>query len=52
MNRLHLVELEDQPWFPKVLRDAGTAYLAFASRVAGHAGALAPKLEATLAAAG
>lgn len=52
MNRLHLFELEDQPWFPSVLRDAGTAYLAFASRVAGHGAALAPKLEETLAAAG
>lgn len=52
MNRLHLFELEDQPWFPRVLRDAGTAYLAFASRLAGHAAALAPKLEETLRAAG
>ncbi len=52
MNRLHLFELEDQPWFPSVLRDAGTAYLEFASRLAGHPEALAPKLGATLAAVG
>jgi hypothetical protein len=52
MNRLHLFELEDQPWFPRVLRDAGTAFLELAGRVAGHSAALAPKLEATLAACG
>ena len=44
MNRVHLFELEDQAWFPRVLRDAGTAYLEFASRVAGHSAALAPKV--------
>jgi len=52
MDRLHLFELEDQPWFPRVLRDAGTAFLELAARVAGHSAALAPKLEETLAAAG
>jgi hypothetical protein len=52
MNRVHLFELEDQPWFPRVLRDAGTAYLEFAARVAGHSAALAPKLEQALARAG
>ncbi|MEX2207215.1 MAG: class I SAM-dependent methyltransferase [Myxococcota bacterium] len=52
MNRVHLFELEDQPWFPPVLRDAGTAYLEFAARVAGHSAALAPKLEQALARAG
>lgn len=29
MRRLHLVELEDQPWLPAVIRDGGTDYLAF-----------------------
>ncbi len=27
MRRLHLFELEDQPWFPGVIRDAGTGYI-------------------------
>jgi hypothetical protein len=27
MRRLHLFELEDQPWFPAVIRDAGTGYI-------------------------
>jgi len=52
MNRLHLFELEDQPWFPRVLRDAGTAFLEFATRVAGHSAALAPKIEEALASSG
>ena len=52
MNRVHLFEFEDQPWFPRILRDAGTAFLELASRVAGHSASLAPKLEQTLAAAG
>jgi hypothetical protein len=52
MNRVHLFELEDQPWFPRVLRDAGTAYLELAARVSGHSSALAPKLEEALARAG
>jgi hypothetical protein len=50
MNRVHLFELEDQPWFPRILRDAGTAYLEFAARMAGHSAALAPTLEQALAA--
>ncbi len=29
MPRLHLVELEDLPWFPAPVRDAGTGYLQF-----------------------
>jgi hypothetical protein len=27
--RFHLVELEDQPWFPAVIRDGGTDFLGF-----------------------
>jgi hypothetical protein len=30
LPRLHLFEFGDQPWFPRVLRDAETAYLAVA----------------------
>lgn len=52
MKRMHLVELEDLPWFPAVLRDGGTAYLALALRVSGHAKMLAPKLQEALAASG
>ena len=29
MRRLHLIELEDQPWFPAVVRDLATDYLQF-----------------------
>lgn len=52
MGRVHLFELEDQAWFPRVLRDAGTAYLELASRVAGHAAALAPRVGRALSDAG
>jgi hypothetical protein len=52
MGRLHLFELEDQAWFPRVLRDAGTAYLELASRLGGHATALAPRVERALSDAG
>ena len=27
MRCMHLFELEDQPWFPATLRDAGTGYI-------------------------
>ena len=29
MRRLHLIELEDQPWFPATVRDLATDYLQF-----------------------
>lgn len=29
MKRLHLIEIEDQPWFPSSMRDAVTDYLQF-----------------------
>ncbi len=50
--RLHLFELEDQPWFPRVVRDAGTAYLGFASRVARQHEAIAPLLSRALRSSG
>lgn len=52
MGRLHLFELEDQPWFPAVLRDGGTAYLAFAERASGHGRLMAAPLERALDATG
>ena len=48
MHRLHLFELEDQPWFPALIRDAGSAYLELVSRLAGHAKAIAPVLARAL----
>ncbi|MBC8072867.1 MAG: class I SAM-dependent methyltransferase, partial [Deltaproteobacteria bacterium] len=45
MPRVHLFELEDQPWFPAVLRDAATAYLDTAARVTGQIQRLLPKLR-------
>lgn len=45
MRRTHLVELEDLPWFPAILRDGGTAYLELAVRLSGHARLLIPKLD-------
>ncbi|MEM8888252.1 MAG: hypothetical protein AAGD28_09715, partial [Bacteroidota bacterium] len=33
--RLHLFEFEDQPWFPKVIRDYMTDFLQFAAKIFG-----------------
>lgn len=52
MRRMQLVELEDLPWFPGILRDGGTAYLGLAVRHSGHAKLLVPPLERALAATG
>ncbi|MCK6508034.1 class I SAM-dependent methyltransferase, partial [Myxococcota bacterium] len=41
---MHLVELEDLPWFPAILRDGGTAFLGFAERMSGHGRLMAPPL--------
>lgn len=48
MKRMHLVELEDLPWFPAILRDGGTTYLEFVLRLSGHAKMLAPTLGRAL----
>lgn len=52
MSRMHLVELEDLRWFPSVLRDGGTAFLAFAERMSGHGRMLVGPLERALDATG
>jgi hypothetical protein len=52
MKRIHLVELEDLPWFPAVLRDGGTAYLELAARMSGHGKMLVPPLAQAIAATG
>lgn len=52
MARLHLFELEDQAWFPRLLRDAATAYLQQAMRLSGQASHLVPKMRDALDTAG
>ncbi len=52
MNRMQLVELEDLPWFPAVLRDGGTAFLELAERASGHGRMLVAPLERALDATG
>jgi hypothetical protein len=52
MNRMQLVELEDLPWWPAVWRDAGTAYLAKAAQLAGHAKPVAKIAAEALAKSG
>lgn len=52
MKRLQLVELEDLPWFPRVLRDGGTAFLELVARVSGHGRMMLPPLERALDATG
>lgn len=42
MARLHLFEIEDQPWCPAWLRDAGTGYLRVAMERTGQLAAIAP----------
>ncbi len=52
MRRLHLFEFGDQPLFPRVLRDAGTAYLAVAYRLLPLARLWAEKIATVLHPAG
>jgi hypothetical protein len=49
---MQLVELEDLPWFPAILRDGGTCFLEFAERMSGHGRMLVPPLERALDATG
>ncbi len=48
MKRMQLVELEDLPWFPAILRDGGTAFLETAERLSGHAKMLVPTLASAI----
>ncbi|HKU38234.1 MAG TPA: hypothetical protein VJR89_08805, partial [Polyangiales bacterium] len=52
MRRRQLVELEDLAWFPRVLRDGGTAFLEFAERSSGHGRKLVAPLVRALDATG
>lgn len=45
---MHLVEIEDLPWCPRILRDGGTAFLEFAERVSGRGRMLLGPLERAL----
>jgi hypothetical protein len=44
MPRVHLFEWEDQPWFPALIRDAGTAYLELTQSMADTSEGIAEKL--------
>jgi hypothetical protein len=51
MGRLHLMELEDQAWFPRVLRDAMTDWLSFMAGLSSAPfAAMSPRIRAALAA--
>lgn len=52
MGRVHLAELEDQSWFPDVLRNAGTAYLRLAAELTGQPRYMAPLLAKLMRATG
>lgn len=45
LKRRQWVELEDMPWWPAPWRDAGTAFLALALQLSGHAQVLAERIE-------
>jgi hypothetical protein len=48
MRRRQWIELEDLPWFPKVLRDGGTAFLTLAARLTRQDEAFVELIERTL----
>lgn len=48
MRRVHLFELEDQPWFPAVVRDLATDYLHFIQHAVKLEGALLPLMGRAL----
>src|SRR5207302_10114995 len=48
MSRMHLLEIEDQPWCPSVLRDAATGLLELILRVGNYYAAILPRLANAL----
>ncbi len=48
MRRLHLVELEDLPWFPRAIRDGATNYLAWITKRGNQIESFVPALEKLL----
>lgn len=49
MRRMHLFEIEDQPWCPAAIRDGGTDFLQFALRTGKNYAPVAPFLNGVLA---
>src|SRR5690606_13046541 len=45
MRRIHLLEIEDQPWCPRVIRDGGTDWLQFMGNLHNIFAGIAPKLR-------
>jgi len=52
MRRLHLIEIEDQPWCPRVLRDCATDFLQFSLNAARSYAPAAPMLRRLLSESG
>jgi hypothetical protein len=52
LKRLHLFELEDQPWFPATIRDLATDYLHFIETSLKLDGVLVPLVERALGESG
>ena len=48
MKRVHLIEIEDQPWCPRTIRDAATDYLQFAQVATRPYAPVVPILAATI----
>lgn len=48
MQRVHGIELSDQEWFPRLLRDASMAFLRLGGEQAGHAAMIHPLIDAAL----
>ena len=52
MGRLHLFELEDQSWFPRTIRDAGTDFMRFFAEVVNPYRPVIPRLQRALTESG
>ncbi|MFO0548125.1 MAG: class I SAM-dependent methyltransferase [Polyangiaceae bacterium] len=52
MRRLQLLEIEDQPWCPRAVRDGGTDWLRFMADVTKAFNAIAPKIRGAMDATG
>ena len=48
MQRIHLFELEDQGWFPKTIRDAGTDFMRYIARLGRPYRSIVPNLRRAL----
>ena len=52
MRRRQLVEIEDQAWCPRVIRDGGTDWLGFMANATGMFAPVVPKIRAAMQATG